>query len=127
MKYYEVKAYKVEENGKAKFIGDVIVEKHQTLPIIGEPKIEDAISKFQYALLTKNKDEVLMGQRPENMEKAGFDIGVFINDINDQKIATIDQIMNHQETFPVSRVSEEQSSLNFALNMKLGNRSSKKR
>lgn len=119
MKYYRVKAYKVTENTTTDFLGDIIVEKHQTLPIIGETKVEDAVSKFQYALLAKDEGETLLGQRPEYMEKAGFDIGIFRSDINDHNIATIDQVMEYHEIYPVSPVSEEQSSLNFELNTKL--------
>lgn len=120
MKYYKAKAYKVTDKGQEDFLGNVIVEKHQALPIIGEEKITDAVSEFSYAVLTKDENEALSGQRPEYITKAGFDIGIFKSDINNQNIATIDQVMEYHELYPITPVSEEQSNLNSGLNTKLG-------
>ena len=41
LKYYKAKAYKVTDKGQEDFLGNVIVEKHQALPIIGEENITD--------------------------------------------------------------------------------------
>ncbi len=125
MRYYKAKAYKVTKDKKESFLGNIIVKTRPTLPIIGEEKVEDAISKFQYALLEKDENETLLGQRPEYLEKAGFDIGIFKSDINNQNLANIDQVMEYQELYPVSPVSEEQSSLKFEINTKLRQESPK--
>lgn len=125
MRYYKAKAYKVNKDKKESFLGNIIVKTRPTLPIIGEEKVEDAISKFQYALLEKDENETLLGQRPEYLEKAGFDIGIFKSDINNQNLANIDQVMEYQELYPVSPVSEEQSSLKFEINTKLRQESPK--
>lgn len=119
MKYYKAKAYKV--NGStAEYIADVVVEKGVTLPVIGPDIVKDTVSKFPYALLEQDKSGKISGQRQDNIAKAGYDIGIYKSDILEANIATPEQIIEYNEEYPVSSISEEQDALKFELTNTLG-------
>lgn len=113
VKCYCVKTYIIEKEKEPTFLGHAIVGTQQTLPIIKEKKVVDIISGFSYALLEKDKRENLIGLREEYIEQVGFDIGILKEDIKKENLATIDRIMEYQELYPLSPVSEKQDSLNF--------------
>ena len=126
MKYYKAKAYKVDQ-GTAKYIADVVVKEEFALPVIGKPTIKDVASNFQYALLDEDRTGKISGERPDNIAQAGYDIGIYRSDISESNIATPEQIVQYNEVYPISPISEEQDALKFKLTTTLGKEESKTR
>ncbi|HIT23793.1 MAG TPA: hypothetical protein IAD45_05190, partial [Candidatus Faecimonas intestinavium] len=91
-----------------------------TLPIIGPDIVKDTVSKFPYALLEQDKSGKISGQRQDNIAQAGYDIGIYKSDILEANIATPEQIIEYNEEYPISSISEEQDALKFELTNTLG-------
>lgn len=117
MKYYNTKAYAVEKSGQTKYIADIIVEEGKAIPLIGNKEVTDTASKFSYAILEETKEGEISGQRKDIIDQAGFDIGVYKNDLTPSNYATPEQIVTYHELFPVSKISDKQDELKFELKL----------
>ena len=115
MKYYKAEAYAITKVGKSEYLGNVVIEKSVSIPMLGLTGIKDAASQFQYALLEDNEQGNTIGQRADIIEQAGFDIGIYKNDINKRNIATADEVVDYGVIFPLAKISDKQDELKFAL------------
>lgn len=119
MNFYRVEAFAITDTGKKEFVGNVVVEKHISIPALGKNEVKDSASNFSYALLEEDAKENTIGQRKDIIDQAGFDIGVYKADLNKQNIATVDQVIEYGTIFPLAKICDKQEEINFALNNNL--------
>lgn len=113
---YKAKAYRVKDvmTTKKEYVGNVYVEKG----ILGNPK--DIISGFEYSRGVEDKDGIITGANQERIEKAEEDIVIFKDDFMKENKATEAEIAQYQDEFPLTKVSEIQEEIKFALTTTLG-------
>lgn len=68
MKFYKAEAYAITKVGKSEYLGNVVIEKSVSIPMLGLTGIKDAASQFQYALLEDNEQGNTIGQRADIIE-----------------------------------------------------------
>lgn len=113
---YKAKAYRVKDvmTAEKEYVGNVYVEKG----ILGNPK--DIISGFEYSRGVEDKDGIITGANQERIEKAEEDIVIFKDDFMKENKATEAEIAQYQDGFPLTKVSEIQEEIKFALTTTLG-------
>lgn len=115
MKFYRTKAYRISDKGKAEFIGDVVVEKAMSIPILGTSEVKDTASKFPYALLERDEKENIIGPRENLIKQAGFDIGIYTLDLTEENMVGPDKVVEYNEIFPIAKISALQDELKYVV------------
>lgn len=109
--FYRVNVYNMKKDKHVGFIGTSIVEKN----FFG--KIIDTASAYEYAPVSADRDGHLLGLRENVLDQAGEDLIIFKQDLNDNHIATAEQVIDYQDTFPVTTISEKQNTILRAMEL----------